>query len=282
MERRKINFTDEERTILMDMMERHRDVLECKRTDAVSIHAKKKKWEKLADEFNSRHNVRPRTSKQLKKCWDNLKEKWRRAKAEDTREIFKTEPTPAVAALLASSQPGRSTDADDADMNYDDSWQWDIENQDEAAALQCAAPPNAEPTQLVPEPASPLAPAPPAPAPPAPAPPSAVLPAAVPPVPKARLEKPTLSICLEHSACSLMRGSQWPPTTLRNCFHAGFVLNSDSAFLDEDSVVEQLSGSEHHIDNLRTAGVKIPSTVSFSEFTDVDSELELCAGLTDE
>ncbi|KAH7959120.1 hypothetical protein HPB49_008352 [Dermacentor silvarum] len=152
MERRKINFTDEERTILMDLMDRHRDVLECKKTDAVSIHAKKK-WEKLADEFNSNHNVRPRTSKQLKKCWDNLKEKLRRAKAEDTRELFKTgggtpaesqmsdelrrvgavashmatslanpfdsdrtgpgvEATPAVAALLASSQPGRSTDAD--------------------------------------------------------------------------------------------------------------------------------------------------------------------------
>lgn len=90
MERRKINFTDEERTILMDLMDRHRDVLECKKTDAVSIHAKKKTWEKLADEFNCNHNVRPRTSKQLKKCWDNLKEKWRRAKAEDTRELFKT------------------------------------------------------------------------------------------------------------------------------------------------------------------------------------------------
>ncbi|XP_065302977.1 myb-related transcription factor, partner of profilin-like [Dermacentor albipictus] len=217
MERRKINFTDEERTILMDLMERHRDVLECKWSDAVSINAKKKTWEKLADEFNSRHNVRPRTSKQLKKCWDNLKEMWRRAKAEDTRKIFKTgggapagrhmndellrvgevatdmatrlvnpfdsdcsgpgtEPTPAVAALLASSQPGRSTDADDADMEYDDSWQWDIENQDEAAASQCAAPPDAETAQLVPEPASPLATCPPAPAPPA----------AVPPVPTAR------------------------------------------------------------------------------------------------
>nr|XP_054926211.1 myb-related transcription factor, partner of profilin-like [Dermacentor andersoni] len=205
-------------------------------TDAVSIHAKKKTWEKLADEFDSRHNVRPRTSTQLKKCWDNLKEKWRRAKTEDTREIFKTrggttagshmidelvrvgagathmatrlanqfvsdctgpgtEPTPAVAALLASSQPGRSTDADDADMQYDDSWPWDMnENQDEAAALQYPAPPNADPAQLVPEPASPLATAPPAPAPPA-----AVLPAPVPPVPTARRERRTNASRLSRS-----------------------------------------------------------------------------------
>ncbi|XP_065281350.1 myb/SANT-like DNA-binding domain-containing protein 3 [Dermacentor albipictus] len=73
----------------MDLMERHRDVLGCKRTDAVSIHAKKKTREKLADEINHHHNVPSRTSKQLKKCWDNLKEIWRREKAEDTCEIFK-------------------------------------------------------------------------------------------------------------------------------------------------------------------------------------------------
>lgn len=72
-------------------------------------------------------------------------------------------------------------------------------------------------------------------------------------------------------------------TTLRNCFrHAGFVLNGESAALDEDSVVDQVSESEQLIDDLRTAGVEIPSDVSFSEFACVDSELELCAGLTDE
>lgn len=88
--RSKVNFTEEERNVLVDLVSRYSSVLECKQTDAVSVHAKKKAWEKLTEEFNCRHNVRPRTSKQLKKCWDNLKEKWRRAKAEDTREIFKT------------------------------------------------------------------------------------------------------------------------------------------------------------------------------------------------
>ncbi|XP_037557703.1 uncharacterized protein LOC119434686 [Dermacentor silvarum] len=83
-----------------------------------------------------------------------------------------------------------------------------------------------------------------------------------------------------------MLADEWksiPSTTLHNCFrHAGFVLNGESAALDEDSVVEQVSGSEQLIDDLRTAGVEIPSNVSFSEFARVDSELELCAGLTDE
>ncbi|XP_049520395.1 tigger transposable element-derived protein 4-like [Dermacentor silvarum] len=43
-----------------------------------------------------------------------------------------------------------------------------------------------------------------------------------------------------------------------------------------------VSGSEQLIDDLRIAGIEIPSNVSFSEFAGVDSELELCAGLTDE
>ncbi|KAH7957166.1 hypothetical protein HPB52_015730 [Rhipicephalus sanguineus] len=72
-------------------------------------------------------------------------------------------------------------------------------------------------------------------------------------------------------------------TTLRNWFrHAGFVLNGESAALDEDSVVDQVLGSEQLIDDLRTASVEIPSDVSFSEFACVDSELKLCASLTDE
>ncbi|KAH8042263.1 hypothetical protein HPB51_021347 [Rhipicephalus microplus] len=72
-------------------------------------------------------------------------------------------------------------------------------------------------------------------------------------------------------------------TMLHNCFrHAGFELNGESAVVDEDSVVDQVLESKQLIDDLRTAGVDIPSDVSFSEFACVDSELELCTGLTDE
>ncbi|KAH7973314.1 hypothetical protein HPB52_024122 [Rhipicephalus sanguineus] len=83
-----------------------------------------------------------------------------------------------------------------------------------------------------------------------------------------------------------MLADAWKSTaskTLRNCFrHAGFVLNGESAALDEDSVVDQVSGSEQLINDLRTAGVEIPSNVSFSMFAFVDSELEQFAGPTDE
>ncbi|KAH7948719.1 hypothetical protein HPB49_001204 [Dermacentor silvarum] len=224
--RSKVNFTEEERKVLVDLVSRYSSVLECKQTDAVSVHAKKKAREKLTEEFNCRHNVRPRTSKQFKKCWENLKEKWRRAKAEDTREIFKTgggtpadsnmneelqrvgavashmatrlenpfdsdrtgpgteTTTPAVAALLASSQPGRSTDVDDADMQCENSWQWDLpHSQDEEPAIQCTVPQNGDPALIAQR-------TPPAPPPPGVV-PTADLPAAAPRVPIACRERRT-------------------------------------------------------------------------------------------
>ncbi|XP_049517263.1 uncharacterized protein LOC125942994 [Dermacentor silvarum] len=93
------------------------------------------------------------------------------------------EATPAVAALLASSQPGRSTDADDADMQCDDLWQWELPHTQDEVAMDDPAPQSGEAARPVShqttQPASP----------PAAAAPSEVLPAAVAPVPPARRER---------------------------------------------------------------------------------------------
>ncbi|KAH7943737.1 hypothetical protein HPB52_011100 [Rhipicephalus sanguineus] len=82
MEKKKINFSEEERAVLLDLLSRHRSVVENKRTDAASASRKRDSWKKIEDEFNSRHN--------LKKCWENMKDKWRRTNAEDMRERFAT------------------------------------------------------------------------------------------------------------------------------------------------------------------------------------------------
>ncbi|KAL1474299.1 hypothetical protein MTO96_038083 [Rhipicephalus appendiculatus] len=88
MEKKKVNFSEEERAVLLDLLSRHRSVVENKRTDAASASRKRDSWEKIEDEFNSRHNVTPRKWTQLKKCWENMKDKWRRTNAEDMRERF--------------------------------------------------------------------------------------------------------------------------------------------------------------------------------------------------
>ncbi|XP_077512606.1 uncharacterized protein LOC144123698 [Amblyomma americanum] len=89
-EKGKINFSKVERDLLLDLVDKHKAVLENKRTDAVSVARKRKEWELIETQFNSSHNVSPRTWLQLKKCWENWKNKWRKAKADDNREIFKT------------------------------------------------------------------------------------------------------------------------------------------------------------------------------------------------
>lgn len=96
MEKRKVNFSEEERALLLDLVARHKAIIENKKTDAVSVERKRKEWEAIEREFNSQHSVHPRTWQQLKKCWENLKEKWRRGKADDTREIFLTGKSCAV------------------------------------------------------------------------------------------------------------------------------------------------------------------------------------------
>ncbi|KAH7943181.1 hypothetical protein HPB52_006226 [Rhipicephalus sanguineus] len=101
MERRaKVNFTDEERGVLTDL-----------RTDAVSLQRKQRTWDQLATEFNRRQNVHPRTAKPLKKCWDNLKEKWRRAKADDTGQVFKTAADLAIDPWQCDLQPTAAEEA---------------------------------------------------------------------------------------------------------------------------------------------------------------------------
>lgn len=89
MEKKK-NFSEEERAVLLELLSRHRSVVENKRTDAASVSRKREAWKKIEDEFNCRHNVTPRQWTQLKKCWENLKDKWKRTNAEDMRERFAT------------------------------------------------------------------------------------------------------------------------------------------------------------------------------------------------
>ncbi|KAH7937852.1 hypothetical protein HPB49_016749 [Dermacentor silvarum] len=86
----KAYFTEEEKDLLTELVNLHKTCLENKRSDAVSIHAKARTWDKLCTEYNSRPLVRHRDVKQLKKLWDNLKQKWKREKAKNIRDVMAT------------------------------------------------------------------------------------------------------------------------------------------------------------------------------------------------
>ncbi|KAH9382285.1 hypothetical protein HPB48_021453 [Haemaphysalis longicornis] len=86
----KVDYTEEEKELLQELVRKYKNFVECKKSNAVSLHAKSKAWERLGEEFNSMPNVRPRTVKQLRKLWDNLKQKWKKAKAAEVRGAMGT------------------------------------------------------------------------------------------------------------------------------------------------------------------------------------------------
>ena len=66
-------FSQLEKSLLTELVGRHKEVLENKTNDFRTIHQKNTVWETLSEEFNSQSGVTKRDTKQLKKCWENIK-----------------------------------------------------------------------------------------------------------------------------------------------------------------------------------------------------------------
>lgn len=117
-------FTEEEKVILVGLVNKYKHILECKKTDVASINKKTATWTELAKQFNSNHGVTSRDPRQLKKCWGNMKQKWKEERAEEKRKVFKTgggpppPPMDSVSALVgavASHMATRIPNAYDSD-----------------------------------------------------------------------------------------------------------------------------------------------------------------------
>nr|XP_015836542.1 PREDICTED: myb/SANT-like DNA-binding domain-containing protein 3 [Tribolium castaneum] len=67
------NFTEREKEIALDIINRYQNKIENKETDGVSQKERKDAWEKVAEEFNSASSTAPRTGKQMKVLWSNLR-----------------------------------------------------------------------------------------------------------------------------------------------------------------------------------------------------------------
>lgn len=83
-------FTADEISILSGLVGKHKTIIECKKTDSVSSNLKNETWEKLCNEYNCLPGVSPRDSNQLKKCWGNLKQKWKNERSDERRKTHKT------------------------------------------------------------------------------------------------------------------------------------------------------------------------------------------------
>jgi len=92
------NFSSQEKNILIHIIEKYQDVIECKKTDKVSVQEREKVWEGIAQEFNEIVLAEPvRTSRQLKMCYENLKRRIRKEVFSEEQKPVKSNIDPVVA-----------------------------------------------------------------------------------------------------------------------------------------------------------------------------------------
>jgi hypothetical protein len=84
------NFLEAEKMILIYLMKQYKDILENKKSDAVTFKDKDKCWKVVEHLFNSRSSGKYRSSEVLRNCWDNLKKKTRKFFADEKMQLYKT------------------------------------------------------------------------------------------------------------------------------------------------------------------------------------------------
>ena len=106
-------FSQLEKSLLTELVRKHKDLLENKKNDYKTIQQKNKTWEALSEQFNSQSGVTKRDSKQLKKCWENVKARAKKQLAKEKREVKLTGGGPSTtkqddeAAAVASIIPAQ-------------------------------------------------------------------------------------------------------------------------------------------------------------------------------
>ncbi|KAL3217241.1 hypothetical protein MRX96_006140 [Rhipicephalus microplus] len=80
-------FTEDEKTVLVSPVREY--IIKCKKNDAASTVKKKETWKEIAKCYNSNHEITRHDRLQLKKCWKNLKQKWKEETAREKESAIK-------------------------------------------------------------------------------------------------------------------------------------------------------------------------------------------------
>ncbi|CAG9773404.1 unnamed protein product [Ceutorhynchus assimilis] len=87
--RRSVNFSEKEIAALTAFVEIYTPILENKKTDAVTTKENDAMWEIVASEWaESRYT--PRTGKQLREKWKNIRKDVKKIYSDEKQELFKT------------------------------------------------------------------------------------------------------------------------------------------------------------------------------------------------
>lgn len=85
------NFSLNEKTLLLNILYKFKDIIENKKTNSQSWREKDDAWQKVTDRFNSQTpETYPRTKEALRKYYDNIKKNVRKEVADEKQEVFKT------------------------------------------------------------------------------------------------------------------------------------------------------------------------------------------------
>jgi Myb/SANT-like DNA-binding domain len=87
---RAVNFLPSEHTLLVKLVDKYKNIVENKKTDAVSNDKKTSGWVKLTEEFNVLSGTYPRTLNNLKSKFDNIKRSTKKIITAERNERFKT------------------------------------------------------------------------------------------------------------------------------------------------------------------------------------------------
>ena len=72
-------FTPREKKLLTALIEQYKDVVESKKRDGASNREKEKVWEVIAVQFSALPRTQPRASRELRRCWENMKARAKKA-----------------------------------------------------------------------------------------------------------------------------------------------------------------------------------------------------------
>ena len=89
------NFTDTEKNLLLNLIDKYKNSVECKRTDSKTLKQKSEAWANLCEEFNSTSTYNKREVKKLQSFWKNLKTRAKSNCAYMRREQLETGGGPA-------------------------------------------------------------------------------------------------------------------------------------------------------------------------------------------
>ncbi|KAG5895227.1 hypothetical protein JTB14_003444 [Gonioctena quinquepunctata] len=89
MDRRASNFSNEEIEFLLSLVDEFKDVVECKKSDTVLWKDKEAAWANISKKLVE-IGFPPRTTKQLRDKWGNLKKETKKKYGDEKVESFKT------------------------------------------------------------------------------------------------------------------------------------------------------------------------------------------------